>query len=131
MPLVKQDENEYIVEDILVMGLPFVFLEGIPLCRNLVKSLWCTILDSGTFSLWQGEWKPRQIDNPAYKGPWVHPEIANPEYSPDENLYRYTDIGAVGFDLWQVRAVEELYIKVLLLHVLSRELANAQTYTGV
>ena len=50
----------------------------------------------------QGEWKPKQIDNPDYKGKWVHPEIDNPEYSPDENLYRYTDIGALGFDLWQV-----------------------------
>ena len=50
----------------------------------------------------QGEWKPKQIANPAYKGKWIHPEIDNPEYEPDENLYRYTDIGAVGFDLWQV-----------------------------
>ena len=50
----------------------------------------------------QGEWKPKQIPNPAYKGKWVHPEIDNPEYQPDENLYRYSDIGAIGFDLWQV-----------------------------
>jgi len=50
----------------------------------------------------QGEWKPKQITNPAYKGKWIHPEIDNPEYQPDENLYRYTDIGAIGFDLWQV-----------------------------
>jgi len=50
----------------------------------------------------QGEWKPKQISNPAYKGKWVHPEVDNPEYEPDENLYRYTDVGAVGFDLWQV-----------------------------
>jgi len=50
----------------------------------------------------QGEWKPKQIPNPAYKGKWIHPEIDNPEYQPDENLYRYTDIGAIGFDLWQV-----------------------------
>jgi len=50
----------------------------------------------------QGEWKPKQIPNPAYKGKWIHPEIDNPDYQPDENLYRYTDIGAIGFDLWQV-----------------------------
>jgi len=50
----------------------------------------------------QGEWKPKQISNPAYKGKWVHPEIDNLEYQPDDNLYRYTDIGAIGFDLWQV-----------------------------
>lgn len=53
----------------------------------------------------QGEWKPKQIDNPNYKGKWVHPEIDNPEYVEDKNLYRYTDIGAIGFDLWQVRTI--------------------------
>ena len=54
------------------------------------------------FPFVQGEWKPRQIDNPAYKGEWVHPQIANPEYSADDKLYQYSDIGAIGFDLWQV-----------------------------
>ena len=44
------------------------------------------------------------IANPKYKGPWVHPEIDNPDYSPDEFLYRYKDIGAIGFDLWQVKS---------------------------
>lgn len=53
---------------------------------------------------YKGEWKPKQIDNPDYKGKWVHPEIDNPEYTPDSNLYKYDDIGAVGFDLWQVKS---------------------------
>lgn len=53
---------------------------------------------------YKGEWKPKQIDNPKYQGPWVHPEIDNPDYKPDEFLYRYTNIGAVGFDLWQVKS---------------------------
>lgn len=53
---------------------------------------------------YKGEWKPKQIDNPNYKGPWVHPEIDNPAYVADESLYRYNDIGAVGFDLWQVKS---------------------------
>jgi len=52
----------------------------------------------------KGEWKPKQIDNPNYKGPWIHPEIDNPDYAADESLYRYKDIGAVGFDLWQVKS---------------------------
>lgn len=52
--------------------------------------------------LLQGEWKPKQIDNPNYKGEWVHPEIDNPEYTADDKLYKYDDIGAIGFDLWQV-----------------------------
>lgn len=50
----------------------------------------------------QGEWKPKQIDNPNYKGEWVHPEIDNPDYTADDKLYKYDDIGAIGFDLWQV-----------------------------
>lgn len=53
----------------------------------------------------KGEWKPKQIDNPNYKGEWVHPEIDNPEYQPDDQLYKYDDIGALGFDLWQVRLI--------------------------
>lgn len=52
----------------------------------------------------QGEWKPKQIDNPDYKGPWVHPEIANPEYTPDPELYRKDEVCAIGFDLWQVKS---------------------------
>lgn len=52
----------------------------------------------------QGEWKPKQIDNPAYKGEWVHPEIDNPEYAPDADLYKFDDIGHVGFEIWQVKA---------------------------
>merc|ERR1719153_1882249 len=51
-----------------------------------------------------GEWEPKQIPNPAYKGKWIHPKIANPEYSPEPLLYRYSDIGAIGFDLWQVKS---------------------------
>jgi len=53
---------------------------------------------------YKGEWKPKQSKNPNYKGIWVHPEIANPEYSEDKEIYKYDDIGAVGFDLWQVKA---------------------------
>lgn len=50
----------------------------------------------------QGEWKPKQIDNPNYKGVWVHPEIDNPEYSPDSEIYKFDNIGVIGLDLWQV-----------------------------
>ena len=53
---------------------------------------------------YKGEWKPKQIDNPKYKGEWIHPEIDNPAYVADDKLARYSDIGAVGFDLWQVKA---------------------------
>jgi len=53
---------------------------------------------------YKGEWKPKEIPNPAYKGAWVHPKIANPDYAPDPLQYRYEDIAAIGFDLWQVKS---------------------------
>jgi len=53
---------------------------------------------------YKGEWKARRIPNPGYKGAWVHPEIANPDYVEDPNLYLHSDIGAVGVDVWQVKA---------------------------
>jgi calreticulin len=54
---------------------------------------------------YKGEWKAKMIPNAAYKGPWVHPEIANPDYVDDPELYRVcADCGAVGFELWQVKA---------------------------
>jgi len=53
---------------------------------------------------YKGVWSAKQIDNPAYKGPWVHPMIANPDFKDDASIYSYSDIGAVGFELWQVKA---------------------------
>jgi len=53
---------------------------------------------------YKGDWKPKQIPNPAYKGPWIHPEIDNPDYVADDSLYKYNDIGIIGFDLWQVKS---------------------------
>jgi len=52
---------------------------------------------------YKGEWSAKMIDNPAYKGEWVHPVIANPEYALDDKIY-VQDIGAVGFELWQVKS---------------------------
>merc|ERR1719505_406034 len=53
---------------------------------------------------YKGEWKPKQIDNPAYKGEWVHPEIDNPEYVADDSLYKFDNIGLIGFEIWQVKS---------------------------
>lgn len=38
------------------------------------------------------------------QGPWIHPEIDNPEYSSDTELYKRDEICAIGFDLWQVKS---------------------------
>jgi len=53
---------------------------------------------------YKGEWKAKTIPNPAYKGEWVHPLVPNPDYIDDEKIYLYKDNGAVGFELWQVKA---------------------------
>lgn len=53
---------------------------------------------------YKGAWRAKRIANPAYKGKWVHPEIDNPDYVADANIAQYADIGAVGFELWQVKA---------------------------
>lgn len=44
------------------------------------------------------------IDNPAYKGEWEHPLIDNPDFVDDKTVYSFEDFGAIGFDLWQVKA---------------------------
>ena len=54
----------------------------------------------------KGEWEQKMMENPDYKGKWEAPMIKNPDYvdgSGDE-LYRYTDLKYVGFELWQVKA---------------------------
>lgn len=32
----------------------------------------------------------------------MHPEIDNPEYTPDSEIYKYSSTGVLGLDLWQV-----------------------------
>lgn len=80
--------------------------------RSWVESVLCVKLSGWalsqqpsniTFVYVQGEWKPKQIDNPNYKGAWVHPEIDNPEYGADSTIYKFDSIGVLGLDLWQVR----------------------------
>ena len=43
------------------------------------------------------------VGQPDYKGTWIHPEIDNPKYSPDSNIYAYENFAVLGLDLWQVR----------------------------
>jgi len=53
---------------------------------------------------YKGPWRPKQIKNEKYKGPWVHPEITNPDYIEQSNVYKRGKIGAVGIEIWQVKA---------------------------
>jgi len=52
----------------------------------------------------KGDWKPKMIENTAYKGEWVHPLIPNPEFQDDDNLYLYEHNKYVGIEVWQVKS---------------------------
>merc|ERR1712194_730675 len=52
---------------------------------------------------YKGDWYVKRISNPAYKGAWEANKIANPEYVDDDALYKYSEFGFIGFDLWQVK----------------------------
>jgi len=53
----------------------------------------------------KGEWKPKKIKNSAYKGKWVAPDIDNPDFVDDPELYNVVnDGGVIGFEVWQVKA---------------------------
>lgn len=49
-------------------------------------------------------WRPKRISNPNYKGPWVHPQIPNPDYKPDDTLYQFDSNAFLGIEIWQVKA---------------------------
>merc|ERR1711953_1584988 len=51
----------------------------------------------------KGEWTVKRISNPAYKGFWEAKKIDNPEYEDDDTVYKFSDFGFIGFDLWQVK----------------------------
>jgi calreticulin len=53
---------------------------------------------------YKGAWKAKKIPNPSYKGAWKHPEIDNPKFVADDKIYAFSDIGAVGIEIWQVKA---------------------------
>jgi len=75
----------------------------------------------------KGEWAPKKIDNPEYKGVWVHPMVANPDYEEDDSIYHFSDIGAVGFDLWQVKA-GSIFDNILVTDSVEEAEAHAQKY---
>ena len=66
---------------------------------------------------YKGEWKQKQIVNPDYVGEWSAAQIDNPLF--DANVAQFTDIGAVGFELWTVSASRLPF--VLHIHFVSCE----------
>jgi len=40
----------------------------------------------------------------SFKGPWIHPEIPNPEFVEQVGVYKRGPVGYVGIEVWQVKA---------------------------
>jgi len=51
---------------------------------------------------YKGKWKAPKIKNPAYQGIWSPRMIPNPGFFEDNEPYKMTAIGAVGFELWSM-----------------------------
>lgn len=65
-----------------------------------------------------GKWEPPQVKNPKYKGKWTAPmiknpafvgkwapkKIPNPDYFEDLNPAALSKIGAIGFELWNMKS---------------------------
>jgi len=73
--------------------------------------------------------KQKKISNPAYKGAWVHPEIPNPDYKEDKNIYLFKDIGSIGIDIWQVKSGTIFDNIIITDSVKEAETFLAETYT--
>jgi len=76
----------------------------------------------------KGPWTPKRIDNPDYKGPWVHPKIPNPEYKHDDSIYKYSSFGAIGIDVWQVKAGTVFDNIIITDDIAEAEAFMAETY---
>jgi len=77
----------------------------------------------------KGPWRAKRIDNPAYKGPWVHPQIDNPAYAPDATLYSFPSIGAIGLEVWQVKA-GTIFDNILVTDSIAEAEAARAKYAG-
>ncbi|KAF3834834.1 hypothetical protein F7725_027392 [Dissostichus mawsoni] len=53
---------------------------------------------------WDDQEKVPDPEDQKPEGKWVHPEVDNPEYTADSEIYKYDSIGVIGLDLWQVKS---------------------------
>lgn len=49
---------------------------------------------------YKGKWSPPMIDNPKYKGEWKPKKIPNPHYFYSEVIHNFDRIGALGIEIW-------------------------------
>jgi calreticulin len=60
----------------------------------------------------------------------VHPEIANPEYVEDNEIYKYDSNAYVGFDLWQVKSGSVFDNIIVTDDILEAEALMKETFTA-
>ncbi|KAJ3382897.1 hypothetical protein HDU80_001437 [Chytriomyces hyalinus] len=72
-------------------------------CRRTRETSGCSHSCPTATILTRSKISAKKIPNPAYKGAWVHPEIDNPEFKEDTEIYAFKNI-YVGFDLRQVKS---------------------------
>jgi len=53
--------------------------------------------------LYKGKWRAPMIDNPAYKGEWKPRQIPNPHFFVDDHPHNLEPIGAIGIELWTMK----------------------------
>merc|ERR1712091_723822 len=58
-------------------------------------------------------------------GVWEAKKIDNPEYVDDDAVYKYSDFGFIGFDLWQVKA-ETIFDNIII----TDDAAEADAFAG-
>merc|ERR1711974_244978 len=46
----------------------------------------------------------KRIENPNYSGVWEHPQIPNPDYKADPELYKFDSNAAIGIEIWQLKS---------------------------
>jgi calnexin len=52
---------------------------------------------------YKGKWYPPKIPNPAYKGEWKPRQIPNPDYFEDKTPNRFPPMGALALELWTMQ----------------------------
>lgn len=59
----------------------------------------------------------------------MHPQIANPAYAPDATLYSFPSFGAVGIEVWQVKA-GTIFDNILVTDSIAEAEAARAKYAG-
>jgi calnexin len=74
---------------------------------------------------YKGKWKAPLIDNPLYKGEWSPRKVPNPNYYEDSHPSQVAAIGGIGVDIWTTNA-EISFDNILITHSLEAAFEYAE-----